>query len=48
MENSMEVCSKTKNRTNMIQQSHYLEKNKTTDLKRYTHPNIHSSIIYNS
>ena len=48
MENSMEVFSKTKNRTDVIQQSHYLEKNETTNLKRYTHPNIHSSIIYNS
>ena len=23
-------------------------KNKNTDLKRYMHPNVHSSIIYNS
>ena len=25
----------------------YLKKNKSTNLKRYMHPNIHSSIIYN-
>ena len=24
------------------------EKNKNTNLKRYTHPNVHSSVIYNS
>ena len=26
----------------------YLEKIKNTNLKRYMHPNVHSSIVYNS
>ena len=33
----------------MIQQFYsWVEKNKNSNLKRYMHPNIHSSIIYNS
>ena len=36
---------------NMIQQFHswaYIQKNKSTNSKRYMHPNIHSSTTYNS
>ena len=35
----------------MIQQSHswqYIQKNENTNLKRYMHPNVHSSTIYDS
>ena len=35
----------------MIQQFHcwiYVWKNKNTNSERYMHPNVHSSIIYNS
>ena len=53
LENSMDVFQKTKNRTTMIQQFHscvYIQlkkKKKNTNVKRYMHPNVHSSIIYN-
>ena len=52
MENSVEIPQKTKNRTPSDPAipllGIYLKKTKNTDLKNYVHPNIHSSIIYNS
>ena len=44
---------KLKQNHHMIQQFHsqvyiYMEKNENTNLKRYMHPNVHSSTIYNS
>ena len=35
----------------MIQQSHswaYIQKDENSNLKRYMHPSVHSSTIYNS
>ena len=32
----------------MIQQFHSWKENKNINLKKYVHPNVHSSIIYNS
>ena len=35
----------------MIQQSHpwsYIRKDKNSNLKRYMHPSVHSSTVYNS
>ena len=52
MENRMEVSQKIKNRTAICSRnssSGYLsEGNKITVLKRYLHPHVHCSIIYNS
>ena len=59
MENSKEVLQKTKNRTIFIvllckiwsssSTSGYIHKeNENTNSKRYMHPNVQSSIIYNS
>ena len=52
MENSMEVPQKTKNRTAIWSSNstpgYISEENGNTNLKRYMHPNVHSSIIYNS
>ena len=52
VENSMEISQKTKNRT-IIWTSYstlryILKENENTNLKRYIHPNILSSILYNS
>ena len=51
MENSMEVAQKTKIRTalqpNNSTPENICERTKNTNLKRYMHPNGHSSIIYN-
>ena len=52
MEKSMEVPQKIIN-TMTIRPSnsipdHKFEENVNTNLKRYTHPTVHSSIIYNS
>ena len=53
MENSMEVPQKTKKRTTIWSSnstpgyiSEKKKKNGKTTLKRYKHPNVHSSIIY--
>ena len=50
-EDSMEVPQKTKKKNyQMIQQFCswvYIQRKQNTNLKRYMHPNIHSSIIYN-
>ena len=48
MANSMEVSQKTKNRTTIWPSNSipgYISKN--MNLKRYMHPNVHISIIYN-
>ena len=51
VENSMEVSQKTKNRTTIgISNSisgYISEENENTNLKRYMHPNVYISIIYN-
>ena len=51
MENSMEGSQKTKNRTNIKPSNstpgYISKKNENTNLKRYMHPSVHSSIIYN-
>ena len=52
MENNMEPPKEIKSRTT-IQSSNFTsgylpEENKNTDLKRYMHPNVHCSTIYNS
>ena len=51
VENSMEVSQETKNRTNIGPSNPtpgcISEKKKNTNSKRYMHPNVHSSIIYN-
>ena len=52
MENSMEAPQKIKNRTTIRSSnpsSGYLfERNEITISKRYLHPHVHCSIIYNS
>jgi len=52
MENSMEFPKKSKNRTTICSTNltlGYLSgKNKNSNAKRYTHPNVHRSTIYNS
>ena len=52
VENSMGVTKKIKSRTTIWSNnstSGYLSKeNKNTNLKRYMHPSVHCSIIYNS
>ena len=52
MENSMEVPQKIKNITTIWDSNstpgYTSEENKNTNLKKYMHPNVHSSIIYNS
>ena len=52
MENSMETPQKIKNRTTIwstISTFGYLSKeNENTNLKRYLHPHVHCSMIYNS
>ena len=52
MGNSMEVPQKTKNRTIMGSSDstpgYTAEENKNTNSERHMHPNVHSSIIYNS
>ena len=47
VENSTEVSQNTKNRTALWPSNPTSQKNKSTNLKRYVHPNSHSSIIYN-
>ena len=52
MEDSMMFPQKIKNRT-IIQSSnsisgHLSEENENNNLKRYTHPHVHESILYNS
>ena len=51
LENSMEVSQKTKNRATIRSSNstagYVPEKNKTTNLERYMHPNVHSNIVYN-
>ena len=51
MENSMEVPQKLKNRTTIPSSNFTLEylskENKNTNSKRYMHPYVHGSIIYN-
>ena len=46
----MEVSQKIKNRTTSWPSNstpgYILEKNKNTTWKRYTHPNVHSNILY--
>ena len=52
MENSMEAPQKTKKRATIWSSNStpgYISgKNENSNLKRYMHPNIHSSTIYNS
>ena len=52
MENSMEIPQKTKTRTIKWSRNstpgYIAKENKNTNSKRYMHPNVHSSIIYNS
>ena len=52
MEDSMEIPQKNKNRTTMwatYSTFEYLSKKYTdTNPKRYLHPHVHHSIIYNS
>ena len=52
MENSMEVSLKIKNRVTIWSSSstpgHLSKENENTNSKRAMHPNVHSSIIYNS
>ena len=50
VEGSMEVSQKTKNRTNISSNStpRYISENKNLNSKRYIHPSVHSSIVYNS
>ena len=50
MEDSMEVPQKTKKNYQMIQKFQswvYIQRKQNTNLKRYMHPNIHSSIYNN-
>ena len=50
--NSMEVPQKIKKRTTIhfcnFSLGHSSKENENTNLKRYTHPYVHCSIIYNS
>ena len=52
MENSMEIPQNIKNRTTIWSSNstsgYFSEENKNTNSKRYVHPYIHCSIIYNS
>ena len=52
MENSTEVPQKNKNRTTIWSSNatpgYISEKTENTNLKRYMHPSVHSSIIYNT
>ena len=53
MENRMEVSQKIKielpyDPAIPLLGIYVYKENKNTNLKRYTHPNVHSSIIYNS
>ena len=52
MKNNVEIPQKIKNRTSVLLgnfTSWYLpEENKNTKSKRYMHPYVHCSIIYNS
>ena len=51
MENSIEVLLKTKNKAVILSinptPGYVSRKDENTDLKRYTHPYVHSSAIYN-
>ena len=51
VENSMQVSQSTKNRTTIWPSystpGYIFKRNKNTNSKRYMHPNVHSSIIYN-
>ena len=51
-ENSMEVPQKTKNRTTLWSSNStprgIAKENKNNNSERYMHPNVHSSVIYNS
>ena len=52
MKNSMEVAYKTKNRVTIssinLTPGHISRKHKNSNLKKYMHPSVHSSTIYNS
>ena len=52
MENSTEIPSKTKNRVTIWSYNptpgHTSGKDESSNSKKYMHPNIHSSMIYNS
>ena len=52
VENIMEGSQKTKNRATIRPSnstpSYIFDENKNTNLKSYMHPNVHSSITYNS
>ena len=52
MENNMEISQKVKNGTAIwssnFTSAYLLKENKNTNSKRYTHPNVHCSIIDNS
>ena len=52
MENSIEVLLKTKNKAVILSinptPGYVSRKDENTDLKRYTHPYVHSSAIYNN
>ena len=51
VENSMEVPQKVKNRTTLnpvITLPGISSKNTKTNSKRYMHPNVYSSVVYNS
>ena len=52
MDNSIEIPQNIKNRTTMWSSNstpgYMSEENQNTNLKRYMHPNVHSSIIYKS
>ena len=56
VENNMAVSQKTKNRVTTwsgnstpgyISEKQQQQKNKSNNLKKYMHPNVHSCIIYN-
>ena len=52
MENSMEIPQKIKNRATIWSSyptpGYLCKENENTNLKRYIHPYVHYSIIYNS
>ena len=52
LKSSMEIPQKIKNRTTLCSRNHtteyLLKENKNTILKRYMHPYVYSSIVYNS
>ena len=52
MENNMELPQKTKNESTMLSNNsthgYILKENENNNSKKYTHPSVHSSIVYNS